>query len=173
MASQKKDAHGDPHAADGDPSITARLPFEPVPTRQKPPKKATPAPAAPSVGASSVSKKGSSRIPDVVNRRMVRRAALFCGIPTFLSLLTFIVSYVVITNHLLQLPTAAVLLVSLGFFGVGVLGLSYGPLSAAWDEDRLGTVLGWEEFKLNFGRLRESWRDAKAAQDETNSRPSA
>ncbi len=173
MASKKKDAHGDPHAADGDPSITSRLPFEPVPTRQKPPKKATPAPAAPSVGTSPASKKGVSRIPDVVNRRMVRRAALFCGVPTFLSLLTFAVSYVVITNHLLQLPTAAVLLVSLGFFGVGVLGLSYGPLSAAWDEDRLGTAFGWEEFKLNFGRLRESWRNAKAAQDETNSRPSA
>jgi hypothetical protein len=103
----------------------------------------------------------SSTIPEVVSKRMVRRIALFSGIPSSLGMLTFVISYIVVSQHYFKLPPVVVFLVSLGFFGLGVLGLSYGALSASWDEDRVGTWLGWSEFRTNFGRMIASWREAR------------
>lgn len=143
-----------------------RLPFEPVQTRKKTPKK----PAATIAKASSESaslpeeKAGSAKpapIPAVVSSRMARRMAFFCGIPTALGMATFVISYIVVTQDWFKLPNVAVVLVSMGFFGLGVLGLSYGVLSASWDEERVGTRLGWEEFTTNFGRLTASWKSAR------------
>jgi hypothetical protein len=99
-------------------------------------------------------------IPEVVSKRMVRRMALLCGIPTVLGIATFFVSYFLVTNVGLKLPNVAVVLVSMGFFGLGVLGLSYGVLSASWDEDVPGTKLGWQEFTTNLGRMTSAWRSA-------------
>lgn len=175
MVAKKKKIQADTASTSGETDAATRLPFEPTPTRQKPSKQPTTAAVKPGEAAQSVStptKVRSSRtstasgIPEVVSRRMVARAALYCGIPSVLALLTFVVSYLAIANNVFQPPTAAVLLVSLGFFGMGVLGLSYGPLSASWDEERVGNPLGWDEFKLNFGRLRDSWRAAKAAKED-------
>ncbi|MCG9893690.1 MAG: PAM68 family protein [Thermosynechococcaceae cyanobacterium MS004] len=102
----------------------------------------------------------SSGIPEQVSQRMIRRMAIFCGVPTLLGLASFPVSYFVLQQGI-ELPNVAVLLVSLGFLGLGVLGLSYGVLSASWDEDAVGTVLGWPEFQLNLGRTLESWKEAR------------
>ncbi|NJR64765.1 MAG: DUF3464 family protein [Leptolyngbyaceae cyanobacterium CRU_2_3] len=100
---------------------------------------------------------------------MVWRMGLFCGIPSALGMLTFIVSYLLVNNGT-HLPTYAVFLVSLGWFGLGVLGLSYGVLSASWDEAVVGSRLGWAEATTNWGRMRENWRlnaeQAKAAKVE-------
>jgi len=105
----------------------------------------------------------SMTIPDQVSKRMVRRMALLCGIPTALGILSFVVSYLLVVNWEVKLPNVAVVLVSMGFFGLGVLGLSYGVLSASWEEDSPGTVLGWQEFTTNLGRLTSAWREARAA----------
>lgn len=100
-------------------------------------------------------------VPEAVSQRMARRMAMFCGIPTTLGVLTFVVAYVIVTQGWFKLPNVAVLLVSMAWFGLGVLGLSYGVLSASWDENRVGTRLGWAEFVTNFSRMRASWREAK------------
>jgi Photosynthesis affected mutant 68 len=100
-------------------------------------------------------------IPEQVSKRMVRRMALFCGIPTFLGLVSFPTSYFMVQQGI-ELPNVAVLLVSLGCLGLGVLGLSYGVLSASWDEESSGTALGWPEFRLNLGRMLEGWKEARA-----------
>ncbi len=150
-------------------SAKERLPFEPASTRKKTPKKAasTPVAGGKDEGKKSIAstKAQATAIPEIVSRRMVRRMAFFCGIPTALGMLTLIVSYLIITNHIYKLPNTAVLLVNLGFFGLGVLGLSYGALSASWDEDRLGGWFGWQEFTTNATRLTESWRAAKQKPD--------
>jgi hypothetical protein len=99
-------------------------------------------------------------IPDVVSKRMVRRMALLCGVPSVLGIATFFVSYLLVTQVGLKLPNAVVVLVSMGFFGIGVLGLSYGVLSASWDEDVPGTKLGWQEFTTNLGRMTSAWGSA-------------
>lgn len=143
-----------------------RLPFEPTSKKAAKPKPKTPSVAAkteksgkkaPSRGNSQQ----STAIPEVVSKRMARRMAIFCGIPTTLGMLTFIGSYIVVTQGIYKLPNVAVLLVSLGFFGLGVLGLSYGIFSASWDEERVGSWFGAEEFSTNFGRTIAAWKEAR------------
>ncbi|MEG4507297.1 PAM68 family protein [Microcoleus sp. F6_B4] len=147
-----------------------RLPFEPATNRKKTPKK-PPEPQANNAALESDSAdkqpkanktgKQAQSIPEAVSKRMISRIAVFCGIPTLLGISTFFVSYLIVSNGLFDLPNTAVLLVSMGCFGLGVLGLSYGVLSASWDEEVSGSTLGWEEFNTNFGRMREAWRAAK------------
>ncbi len=100
-----------------------------------------------------------SGIPEAVSQRMVRRMIAFCGVPTLFGLVSFPAGYFILKQGI-ELPNVAVLLVSLGFLGLGVLGLSYGVLSAAWDEEP-GTLLGWPEFQLNLGRTLGSWKEAR------------
>ncbi len=142
--------------------MSERLPFEPGKRSKKKGKvdqaKATPTtsasvPASPSVPA---------RIPEAVNQRIVRRVALFCGIPTALGVLSFIGSYIVTVNHWFALPNTAVLLLTMACFGSGVLGLSYGAISASWDEHRDGTLWGWSEFQTNLGHLIAAWKAQRA-----------
>ncbi|MEG4572178.1 PAM68 family protein [Microcoleus sp. N3A4] len=146
-----------------------RLPFEPATNRKKTPKKPPESEANAALESDSADKqpkanktgKQAQSIPEAVSKRMISRIAVFCGIPTILGISTFFVSYLVVSNDLFDLPNTAVLLVSMGCFGLGVLGLSYGVLSASWDEEVSGSTLGWEEFNTNFGRMREAWRAAK------------
>jgi hypothetical protein len=125
-------------------------------------------PAASPKPQAKVNSRRDSGIPDEVNRRIARRVAVFCGIPTGLGLTTFVVSYFLVSKHIVDLPTSAVVLLSMLFLGIGVVGLSYGAISASWDEGRVGSWWGGEEFKTNFGHLREAWRSqqqfVKAAQ---------
>jgi hypothetical protein len=140
-----------------------RLPFEPRQKRKKV-AKAQATPAASQNATQQEQKAPSSResmsIPDAVSKRMVRRMALLCGIPSVLGISTFLVSYFLVTQVGLKFPHVAVVLVSMGFFGLGVLGLSYGVLSASWDEEIPGTLLGWQEFTTNLGRMTAAWRSA-------------
>lgn len=154
------------------------LPFEPAKNRKKqgkksstpPIRKTTDEPNSQTTGQStgSVNQKrsrssgGKNAIPDVVSRRMVSRMVLLSGVPLLLALSTFVGSYYIITNELFILPNQAVLLVSMGCFGLSVVGLSYGIFSASWDEDRKGSLVGWQEFTINFQRMREAWRSAKS-----------
>lgn len=154
-----------------------RLPFEPAKKRKKD-KAPKSAPAADSGGDRSESPKktnakpkdaakGSASpsgqpakapIPESVSRRMITRMALFSGTPTSLGVLSLVGSYFIIQKEWFPLPSIAVLLVSSGLFGLGVLGLSYGLLSASWDEADPGSKLGWREFQTNFGRMRQAWK---------------
>ena len=148
---------------------TGRIPFEPNSNRNKKVKEekklppSSPAVAKPVVKP-SVSNKSNAKssnslgIPEEVNRRIIRRAAIFCGIPTGLGITTFIVSYILVIKHIVNLPTSAVVLLSMLFLGIGVVGLSYGAISASWDEGRIGSWWGGEEFKKNFGHLTEAWK---------------
>ncbi|MFB2837076.1 PAM68 family protein [Floridanema evergladense] len=136
-----------------------RLPFEPKKNRKKTPKKPpVKAVEAKSQAPTNTLSKEQTAIPAAVSERMLRRIGLFSGVPTVFGISTFIISYFVITHGWFQLPNSAVVLVSMGFFGLSVLGLSYGAISASWDEDRPGSLFGWQEFTTNFGRLREAWR---------------
>ncbi len=143
------------------------LPFVPDSTQEKSGRKPV-QPAKKSLSSTTTkaaatrSKASSTGIPEVVSRRMVRRIALFSGIPTALGMSTFLLSYLAVSNDWFKLPTYVVLFVSLGWFGLGVLGVSYGLLSASWDEERLGNWLGFDELKTNWGRVRASWKANKA-----------
>lgn len=122
-----------------------------------PAKKSTAKPAT----AKKSMPKESTQIPEAVSNRMIRRMAVLCGIPTVLGISIFVVSYFLFQNMDIKLPNAVVLFASLGCWGLGVLGLSYGVLSASWEEDIPGTILGWQEFRINLERMTSAWRASR------------
>ncbi|NJR15638.1 MAG: DUF3464 family protein [Calothrix sp. CSU_2_0] len=142
------------------------LPFEPKTKRQKPAKvKAQPVTKPESSKVKQGKKppytKEEMAIPKVISDRMVRRVAGFSGIPTALGITTLVASYLLVAFADIKLPPIAVLLLNMGFFGLGVLGITYGVLSTSWDIDRPGTLLGWGEFTTNWGRMVEGWRTTR------------
>ncbi|MBW4560841.1 MAG: PAM68 family protein [Mojavia pulchra JT2-VF2] len=147
-------------------SERSRLPFEPNKKRQKPAKAKNQPPAQPKESGKQVGKqppftKEEMAIPQVVSQRMIRRVAGFCGIPTALGITTLVVSYLLPTYTGIKLAPIAVLLVNMGFFGLGVLGITYGVLSASWDEERIGSWHGLGEFGTNWGRMVAVWRETR------------
>ena len=101
-------------------------------------------------------------VPPAVANRMARRVAIATGIPTLLGMATFVVSYFVVSKGLLEIPPAITLVTSGGFFLLGLVGLSYGVLSASW-EVAPGSLLGIEQIGLNVSRLRSSFKQPPAA----------
>jgi Photosynthesis affected mutant 68 len=145
------------------------VPFEPRKSgkQRKPAAKGTPI-VKPATPAPVIAEQGSGYIPDVVSKRMIRRVLVFCGIPVLMGMGVFIGSYFVIINHLFKVANTLVLLTSMGCLGLSVLGLTYGILSACWDEeeDSEGSLLGLKEFKINFGRMADAYRASKQMQRE-------
>ena len=104
-------------------------------------------------------------IPEAVSNRMARRIAIATGVPTVMGMGVFIGSYLLVTRHIAEVPTGVTLAASGGCFLLGVLGLSYGVLSASW-EDAPGSLLGNEQIGVNIGRLRSSLKAMR--QDSSN-----
>ena len=102
-----------------------------------------------------------SAIPDVVSKRMGRRMAVFCGIPSALGMSSLFIFYWLKIKDVVDLPPYTAFAVSFGFLGLGVLGLSYGLFSACWDEERIGSTWGVDEFKVNLGRTKDAWKASK------------
>ena len=155
-----------------------RLPFEPGPKSKKSSdKKVAPAAkpsqktiskqaAVKSAKKTQTAKRASrdrdeNSIPEVVSRRMLKRMLTFSGLPVSLGILVFFGGYVVITQHIAELPNIAIFLTTLGCFGLSVVGLSYGALSSSWDEEVAGSLIGIDEFKLNLGRMVDAWRQSR------------
>jgi hypothetical protein len=94
---------------------------------------------------------------------MIRRAVFFSGTPMLMGMSVFLLGYFAIINHWFPVSNTVVLLSSMACLGLSVLGLSYGILSACWEEDSSikGSLLGWAEFKTNFGRMADAYRENK------------
>ena len=97
-------------------------------------------------------------IPDAVSNRMARRVAVATGIPTVMGMGVFIGSYLLVSRQIADIPPGTTLVASGACFLLGLLGLSFGVLSASWG-DQPGSLLGAEQVGLNIGRLRESFRN--------------
>ena len=152
------------------PSSRDRLPFEGKSKKKKIEKKSPVGSSEPnsSFVANKTKRKGQSgTIPEVVSQRMVKRMALFSGVPTGLGMFSFLAFYWIVSHDWLEIPTYVVLAVSLLLFWLGVLGLSYGVLSTSWEENQQGSWWGWQEFRLNFSRTVTAWRTAKSESQTT------
>ncbi|MEL6813382.1 MAG: PAM68 family protein [Cyanobacteria bacterium J06598_3] len=99
-------------------------------------------------------------IPEAVSRRMLRRMAILSGSPVVLGVGIFFLAYYLRSHEIVEFAPIVVLLSTMGCFGLGVLGLTYGVLSASWDSEP-GSLVGLEEFKLNFGRVMDARRASK------------
>lgn len=99
-------------------------------------------------------------IPKDVANRMARRVAIATGLPSLMGMGVFVGSYVLVSRGILDIPPGITLVTSGLFFLLGLVGLSYGVLSASW-EPQPGTLLGIEHIKPNLQRLRSSIRAQK------------
>ena len=104
----------------------------------------------------------SGSIPEAVSRRMLRRMAILSLSPIAMGVGIFFLSYYLLSQQIVEFAPVVVLLTTMGCFGLGVLGLTYGVLSASWD-DEPGSLIGLDEFKLNFGRVMNARRATKAS----------
>ena len=91
----------------------------------------------------STSKRSTSGIPKYVADRMARRIFFTAGIPTILGMSVFVVSYIIVTRNIAEIPPSSTIAISALFFLLGLGGLSFGILSASWDKEP-GSFFGIE-----------------------------
>tara|TARA_B100000575_G_C22766104_1_gene455498 strand:- start:78 stop:524 length:447 start_codon:yes stop_codon:yes gene_type:complete len=107
----------------------------------------------------------SNGIPKYVADRMAKRIFFTAGIPTLLGMSVFIISYVIVTRNIAEIPPSSTIAISAIFFLLGLGGLSYGILSASWDRAP-GSFLGLENIPLNIQRAKAAFKPASQNFDE-------
>ena len=112
-------------------------------------------------------KKSTSGIPKYVADRMARRIFFTAGIPTIMGMSVFIVSYIIVTKKIAEIPPSSTIAVSAIFFLLGLGGLSFGILSASWDEDP-GSFFGIENIPMNIQRAKAAFKPATQNFDENS-----
>ena len=104
-------------------------------------------------------KKSSSGIPKYVADRMARRIFFTAGIPTIMGMSVFILSYIIVTRNIAEIPPSATIAISALFFLLGLAGLSFGILSASWDKEP-GSFFGIENIPMNMQRAKAAFKPA-------------
>jgi len=103
--------------------------------------------------------KTSSGIPKYVADRMARRIFFTAGIPTIMGMSVFVVSYIIVTRNIAEIPPSSTIAISALFFLLGLGGLSFGILSASWDKEP-GSFLGVENIPMNIERAKAAFKPA-------------
>tara|TARA_Y100000991_G_scaffold180228_1_gene142863 strand:- start:329 stop:778 length:450 start_codon:yes stop_codon:yes gene_type:complete len=104
-------------------------------------------------------------IPKYVADRMARRIFFTAGIPTVMGMSVFIISYIIVTRNIAEIPPSSTIAISALFFLLGLGGLSFGILSASWDREP-GSFFGIENIPLNIERAKAAFRPASQNFDE-------
>eukprot|EP00188_Purpureofilum_apyrenoidigerum_P002923 Plantae.Rhodophyta-Purpureofilum_apyrenoidigerum.ctg29689.p1 GENE.Plantae.Rhodophyta-Purpureofilum_apyrenoidigerum.ctg29689~~Plantae.Rhodophyta-Purpureofilum_apyrenoidigerum.ctg29689.p1 ORF type:complete len:250 (-),score=42.13 Plantae.Rhodophyta-Purpureofilum_apyrenoidigerum.ctg29689:195-839(-) len=93
-----------------------------------------------------------SVLPEIVSQRMLKRMTVLFSVPFSLAMLGFAGFFYAKTKYDITFQPAVVAFSTLGMFGVALIGLTYGIMSASWDIEKEGSVLGMAEAKTNFLR---------------------
>ena len=104
-------------------------------------------------------KQASSGIPKYVADRMARRIFFTAGIPTIMGMSVFVVSYIIVTRNIAEIPPSSTIAISALFFLLGLAGLSFGILSASWDKEP-GSFFGIENIPMNIKRAKAAFKPA-------------
>ena len=104
-------------------------------------------------------KRSSSGIPKYVADRMARRIFFTAGIPTILGMSVFVISYIIVTRNIAEIPPSSTIAISALFFLLGLAGLSFGILSASWDKEP-GSFFGIENIPMNIQRAKAAFKPA-------------
>ena len=107
----------------------------------------------------TTSKRSSSGIPKYVADRMAKRIFFTAGIPTILGMSVFVVSYIIVTRNIAEIPPSSTIAISALFFLLGLAGLSFGILSASWDKEP-GSFFGIENIPMNIQRAKAAFKPA-------------
>ena len=111
-------------------------------------------------------KRSSSGIPKYVADRMARRIFFTAGIPTILGMSVFVVSYIIVTRNIAEIPPSSTIAISALFFLLGLAGLSFGILSASWDKEP-GSFFGIENIPMNIQRAKAAFKPASQNFEES------
>ena len=125
------------------------LPFEPKGAKGDRSEKSQGAPSA-----------RQEAIPRPIANRMARRVGVFTGLPSLAGMGVFVLSYVLVTRGIADIPPGVTLTGSGALFLLGLAGLSFGVLTTSW-EPQPGSLLGLENLRPNLQRMRESIRAQK------------
>ena len=109
--------------------------------------------------------KQTTGIPKYVADRMAKRIFFTAGIPTIMGMSVFVVSYIIVTRNIAEIPPSSTIAISALFFLLGLGGLSFGILSASWDKEP-GSFFGIENIPLNIERAKAAFRPASQNFDE-------
>ena len=112
--------------------------------------------------------KKSTGIPKYVADRMARRIFFTAGIPTILGMSVFVLSYIIVTRNIAEIPPSSTIAISALFFLLGLGGLSFGILSASWDKEP-GSFFGIENIPLNIERAKAAFKPASQNFNEKKS----
>ena len=112
-------------------------------------------------------RQSSSGIPKYVADRMARRIFFTTGIPTIMGMSVFVVSYIIVTKNIAEIPPSSTIAISALFFLIGLAGLSFGILSASWDKEP-GSFFGIENIPLNIERAKAAFKPATQNFEENN-----
>ena len=112
-------------------------------------------------------KQSSSGIPKYVADRMARRIFFTTGIPTIMGMSVFVLSYIIVTRNIAEIPPSSTIAISALFFLLGLAGLSFGILSASWDKEP-GSFLGIENIPINIQRAKAAFKPATQNFEENN-----
>ena len=104
-------------------------------------------------------KKSSNGIPKYVADRMARRILITAGIPTIMGMSVFVLSYIIVTRNIAEIPPSSTIAISAFFFLLGLAGLSFGILSASWDKEP-GSFFGIENIPMNIQRAKAAFKPA-------------
>ncbi|KAM7499709.1 hypothetical protein LguiA_024123 [Lonicera macranthoides] len=104
---------------------------------------------------------GDDKIPDVVMERMVVRILLNVGVPLATGIALLQAFGAIKEQNLWDVPRWLPFLTTLLTFGASALGIAYGTLSASWDPEKKGSILGFQE-------ARENWVEMWKEEDEFN-----
>ena len=104
-------------------------------------------------------RKTSTGIPKYVADRMARRIFFTAGIPTILGMSVFVISYIIVTKNIAEIPPSSTIAISALFFLLGLAGLSFGILSASWDKEP-GSFFGIENIPMNIQRAKAAFKPA-------------
>ena len=111
--------------------------------------------------------KSSNGIPKYVADRMARRIFFTAGIPTIMGMSVFVISYIIVTKNIAEIPPSSTIAISALFFLLGLGGLSFGILSASWDKDP-GSFFGIENIPMNIKRAKEAFKPASQNYEDKN-----
>ena len=109
--------------------------------------------------------KKSTGIPKYVADRMAKRIFFTAGIPTIMGMSVFVISYLIVTRKIAEIPPSSTIAISALFFLLGLGGLSFGILSASWDKEP-GSFFGIENIPLNIERAKAAFRPASQNFDQ-------
>ncbi|XP_024540897.1 protein PAM68, chloroplastic-like [Selaginella moellendorffii] len=89
-------------------------------------------------------------VPEVVTNRMLKRMIVTVGAPLGTGFLAFPAYYFAKSALRMEFPQVLPMITSFLLFGLSGFGILYAVVSTSWDPLREGSVLGWDEARVNW-----------------------